>query len=156
MNARSPIQRLPHAGFSLVELMVVLVIAALLTVLALPAWQRHIERGWRMQARVELMAAMLALERHMLLVASFESSPGSAMPAGEWPRPVPPPPARTRYWLLAASCAGIDLSRCVEIRATPVHRDDACGILVLRSSGEWLSMPTRDADAMPMPAECSA
>ncbi len=155
MNAQGPTQRLPHTGFSLVELMVVLVIAVLLTVLALPAWQRHIERGWRMQARVELMAAMLALERHMLSAASFESSPDSATPVGEWPRPAPSPPARTRYWLMAASCPGIDLSRCVEVRATPVHRDEACGTLVLRSTGEWLFMPTRGGDAMPMPAECA-
>lgn len=154
MNARIRYQLDPGAGFSLVELVIVLAIAAILTILAVPAWQRHVERGWRLQARAELVSTMLALERHALVMTSFASTPDGSTPAGEWPRPVPPPPARTRHWLTATSCAGMDLSRCVEVRATPVHVDAACGTLVLRSNGEWLSMLTADGNAVPMPAGC--
>lgn len=141
-------------GFSLVELVAVLTIAVVLTVLALPTWQQYVERGWRTQARAELLSAMLALERHALVTASYASSPSAGTPAGQWPRPVPQPPARTRYWLTATSCAGLDLSRCVEVRAMPVHADESCGTIALRSNGEWLSMPVAGDDAIPLPPEC--
>lgn len=147
-------QAVMRAGFSLVELLIVLSIAAVLTILAVPAWQRQAERGGRMQARAELLSAVLALERHALVHLTFATTPGSTTPAGAWPRPVPPPPARTRHWLTATSCGGIDLSRCVEVRAAPVRPDTLCGTLVLRSSGEWLSLPTPDGDAVPLPMEC--
>ncbi|ELA00724.1 MULTISPECIES: type IV pilin protein [Cupriavidus] len=152
----APLRRISRrqTGYSLAELLVTLLIAAILSMLAMPAWRHHLERAWRVQARAELVSAMLALERHALLTTSFASTPGAATPAGQWPRPVPPPPARTRHWLTATSCAGLDLSRCVEIRATPVHVDKACGTLILRSNGEWLSMPTADATAIPLPWEC--
>lgn len=142
------------AGFSLAELLVVVAIATVLTMLAVPAWQRHAERGWRMQARAELVSAMLALERHALVSLTFASATDSETPAGDWPKPVPPPPARTRHWLTATSCDGISLSRCVEVRAAPVRADPLCGTLVLRSSGEWLFLPTPDGGARPMPSEC--
>lgn len=152
----APLRRISRrqTGYSLAELLVALLIAAILSMLAMPAWRHHLERAWRVQARAELVSAMLALERHALLTTTFASTPGATTPAGQWPRPVPPPPARTRHWLTATSCAGLDLSRCVEIRAAPVHVDKACGTLVLRSNGEWLSMPTADAAAIPLPWEC--
>jgi len=141
-------------GFSLVELLAVLMIIAILAALALPAWKHHLERAWRMQARTELVSAMLALERHALATASFASAPGAETPAGRWPRPVPPPPARARHWLVATSCAGLDLSRCVEVRAALAHVDKSCGTLILRSNGEWLSMPMATIDTTPLPREC--
>ncbi|WP_237380157.1 type IV pilin protein [Cupriavidus sp. SW-Y-13] len=158
MNAMNAMNE-PHrtqrcAGFSLIELLVVVVIAALLTVLALPAWQRHAERAWRLQARASLISAMLTLERHALITTSFAKGADGANPAGDWPSPVPAPPARTRHWLTATSCAGADLSHCVEIRATPTYPDASCGIVILRSNGEWLSMLTTDDIPIPLPEAC--
>ncbi|RZT41388.1 type IV pilin protein [Cupriavidus agavae] len=143
-----------RSGFSLAEVMVVLVIAALLITVALPAWQRHAERGWRVQGRAALVSAMLSMERHALISSSFASAPASPIPAGEWPAPVPPQPARTRYWLTATKCPGTDLTHCVELRATPTYRDDRCGTLLLRSSGEWLSLPLPGAAPVPLPEGC--
>ena len=154
MTPRLPNRVARVSGFSLVELMVVVAIAIVLTILAVPAWQRHTERGWRMQARAELVSAMLALERHALVHLTFASTADGATPAGKWPKPVPPPPARTRHWLTATSCEGIALSRCVEVRAAPARPDPLCGTLVLRSNGEWLYLPTPDGHAMPLPPEC--
>ena len=95
-----------------------------------------------MQARAEAVTAMLALERHALNASTFASTRDATVPAGHWPRPVPAPPATVRHWLTATSCAGLDLSRCVEVRATPTFADTRCGTLVLRSTGEWLSLLT--------------
>ncbi|WP_066731718.1 type IV pilin protein [Cupriavidus sp. D384] len=143
-----------RAGFSLVELLAVVIIAVVLTMLAAPAWQRHTERGWRMQARAELVSAMLALERHALINLTFASTADDTTPAGKWPRAVPPPPARTHHWLTATRCEGISLSRCVEVRAAPVKRDPLCGTVVLRSTGEWLYLPTPDERARALPPGC--
>ncbi|WP_255371113.1 type IV pilin protein [Cupriavidus sp. YR651] len=144
----------PACGFSLIELMVSLAIAAVLTLAALPAWQQHLQRGSRMQARAELVATMLALEQHALAALTFASASDNSTPAGHWPRPVPPPPATPRHWLTATSCAGVELSRCVEVRATPVSPDLRCGSLVLRSNGEWLSLPASGGEPVHLPPEC--
>ncbi|MCA3192798.1 MULTISPECIES: pilus assembly protein PilE [unclassified Cupriavidus] len=154
MRPHPPNRAAPVSGFTLVELLVVIAIVIALTILAAPAWQRHVERGWRMQARAELVSAMLVLERHALVHLTFASAADGTTPAGEWPKPVPPPPAQTRHWLTATSCDGIALSRCVEVRAAPVRPDPVCGTLALRSSGEWLSLPTPDGAAMPLPPGC--
>jgi type IV pilus assembly protein PilE len=50
-------------GFTLIELMIVLVVAALLIVIALPGYQDHLRRGKRAEARAALMQASLWLER---------------------------------------------------------------------------------------------
>ncbi|MGO4760980.1 type IV pilin protein [Cupriavidus sp. 2KB_3] len=144
MTLRSSPPRTP-SGFSLVELMVTLMIVTILAAMALPAWQQHFHRAWRMQARAEAVTAMLALERHALNASTFASARDATVPAGHWPRPVPAPPAPVRHWLTATSCAGLDLSRCVEVRAAPTFADTRCGTLVLRSTGEWLSLLTTES-----------
>jgi len=143
-----------HRGFSLAELMVALIIIAILAAMALPAWQQHFHRAWRMQARAELVAVMLALERHALSTSTFARTPDATAPAGHWPRPVPAPPAAARHWLTATSCAGLDLSHCVEVRATPSYADAQCGTLILRSNGEWLSLPMAGTLPVHLPQGC--
>ncbi|MGO4415517.1 type IV pilin protein [Cupriavidus sp. KB_39] len=142
MTHRPCLPRTQSSGFSLVELMITLMIVVILAAMALPAWRQHFHRAWRMQARAEAVTAMLALERHALSASTFASALDATAPAGHWPRPVPAPPAPVRHWLTATSCAGLDLSRCVEVRATPTFVDTRCGTLVLRSTGEWLSLLT--------------
>ncbi|WER45116.1 prepilin-type N-terminal cleavage/methylation domain-containing protein [Cupriavidus sp. WKF15] len=140
-------------AFSLIELLIALAILAILAAVAVPAWSQYLERGWRTQARAELVAAMLELEQHALAAATFALQPGSDIAAGNWPRPVPPGP-NPRHVLTAAACPHAGLDACVEIRATPVAPDHRCGVLILRSTGQQLNLPGGTAHATQSESDC--
>lgn len=140
-------------GFSLIELMAVVVISALLAALAVPAWHEHLRRGWRAQARAELTAALLELERHAAQAMSYAGQPGDDTVAGEWPRQVPPA-GPARHVISAMPCPAANLDTCVELRATPRQPDRQCGVLILRSTGQWLSWPDHVDRPGPLPADC--
>jgi type IV pilus assembly protein PilE len=121
---RAPaLQRLPLAqGFTLIECIWAVAIAALLASLSLPLSQGQWQRGQRAQARVALAQAGAWLEREMTL--------GGAWPSA-WPEAAP--------WVEGLSYR---LSFSVEgqgyvLRASPLGRQssDPCGVLWLTDQG---------------------
>jgi type IV pilus assembly protein PilE len=141
------------AGFSLVEIAAALAILAILAAIALPAWHGYLMRGWRAQARTALTEALLQLERHALAAMTFAAEPGADVAAGEWPLPVPAT-GTVRHLVSAAACPQAGLDACVELRAVPQRPDPECGVLILRSTGQWLSLPEGEAMPRPLPAHC--
>ncbi len=142
------------SGFTLLELLITLTMLAILAAMVVPAWHRHMERGWRAEARSALIGAMLELERHALATMSFAAQPGGAVVAGNWPRAVPGQAARPRHLISAGACPSGGLERCVELRAVPQTPDAPCGVLILRSTGEWLAQPAFAAEPVPLPPAC--
>jgi type IV pilus assembly protein PilE len=56
-NLRAPLHRgrQPQSGFTLVELMIVVVIVAILASIAIPGYQEHVRKGHRAAAQTEMM-----------------------------------------------------------------------------------------------------
>ena len=68
-----------QAGFSLVELLVVLVIMGLLSALALPGYTRYVQRGNRTEVMAALLEAQHFMERYYSANGQY-LSPANAVP----------------------------------------------------------------------------
>ena len=77
------VQALSAAGFSLIELLVVLVIAGILSALALPSYRQHVQRGYRAEAAAALLEAQHFMERFYSVNGRYTTDAGSppALPA---------------------------------------------------------------------------
>ena len=60
-----------NAGFTLIELMIVIVIVAVLLAVALPAYQNQVIRGHRASAKAELLEIANRQEQYMLANRSY-------------------------------------------------------------------------------------
>jgi type IV pilus assembly protein PilE len=134
----SPCQQ--GGGFSLIELMAALIVAAVLAAAAYPSYGDAVRRAKRAEGRAALLQAMRQQEayysRHQAYAAfSVNRAQGFKWYSGA-------SPAASAYELSAAACAGQTLGDCVLLTARPgtgpvdsSYRDQACGVLSLASTG---------------------
>lgn len=133
-------------GFTLVEVLIVVVIVAVLAGISVPAYTRHVERAHRAEARAALLEAAQYLERHYVTANAYT---GAVLP--DRLQTVPPggPSARytlsvevtdTEYTLTAAPAS--DATPVAPVTpaapaapAAPVAAADGCGSLTLNSLG---------------------
>ena len=129
-------------GFTLVEVMVVLLIMSLLASLAWPSYAGYITKTRRMEGKVALVTAMLRQEQHHAIAHTYVAfSREAPVESLRWWSGNAA--ASSAYELDAEACPDQDLRDCVQLRARPgtAHVDvrflDAeCGVLTLRSTGE--------------------
>ena len=130
------------AGFTFVELMIVLAIVVILGALAYPTYAGYIVRTRRTEGQVALVEAMQRQERHRLqhntYVAFSAEEPGTE--GFTWWSGAAA--SASAYELDAYACTGRDIAECVEIRARPGtarvdsrFHDPGCGVLTLDSNG---------------------
>jgi type IV pilus assembly protein PilE len=125
-------------GFTLIELMIAVAVVALLTAVALPAYQEHINKGKRAEGQAALQRAIQLQERNYTVNATYTTDLaslygiGGAVRSGE-------DAISGRYTLTAidnaANCT--DLTLCVTVQAVPVApwSDANCGTLTLNTTG---------------------
>lgn len=81
--------RLRNAGFSLIELMVVVVIIAILASIAVPAYTSSIRKSRRTEAKTALLDLAAREERYFATQNVYSTSPAAlAYGSGAWPVPI--------------------------------------------------------------------
>ena len=139
---RTPRRR--QAGFTLIELMIVVAIVGILATIAYPSYRESVLKGRRAEARTALLELMQQQERYMTqrgaylkfiadnpaAAAIFKIYSGDAVTA-----------ANAKYKLSAAQCPAASggtqpsLAECIQLTATPQSADPVVNALSLTSTG---------------------
>ena len=132
------------AGFTLIELMIVMVILAILTSVALPAYQGHVISTKRSSARVELLKTMARQEQYFinhkryaasLNLLGYASSPYAISSGGEL---VPIDSPDRIYLVSITDVSPMEAPTEFTLQAIPQLgqvRDSRCGVLGISSRG---------------------
>lgn len=129
-------------GFTLIEVMLVLLILSLLVSLAWPGYAGYLTKTRRMEGKVALILALQQQEQHHAVHHSYVAFSKAAPVEGLrwWSGNAA---MSSAYELDAQACPERPLRDCVQLRARPgtanvdVRFADAeCGTLTLRSTGE--------------------
>lgn len=134
-----------RAGFSLVEIMIVLAIVAILASVAYPGYASYITRSRRIEGQLALMDILQQQERfyslHNTYIAfSADSTDADARRFKWWSGSEA---SGSAYELRGDACSGRAIDECIEVRALPgtvrvdtKFRDAECGTLSLNSIGQ--------------------
>jgi type IV pilus assembly protein PilE len=133
------------AGFSLVEVVIVMAIVLVLASIAYPPYAGYITRTRRIEGQIALIEAIQQQERFYTRNNTYIAFSSGSTDAEErrfkwWSGSVA---AASAYELRARACPGRELTECVEVQAMPGtamvdarFRDADCATLILNSAGE--------------------
>jgi type IV pilus assembly protein PilE len=135
----------PRRGFTLIEVMVVMLVIAILAAIAYPSYREAILKTRRAEGKAALMKLMQQQERYYALHASYlafsAGTTGDAERRFQWFSG--DSPATSFYEIDARACDEESLRDCVILSAWPgtarvntTYRDEFCGPLTLNSRGE--------------------
>lgn len=117
--------RMQAAGFSLIEVMVVVAIIGILASIALPSYNEHVRKARRAAAGACVTAVAQQMERYYTANLSYEgAAPSTAICAD----------SALEYYNVAPAGVG---PRAYRIQATPAgsHAGDACGVMSVDQAG---------------------
>ncbi len=123
------------AGFTLMEVMIVVVIVGILMAIALPAYQGSLQKGRRSDAMSALLDASNRQQQFMLDQGRYTTDMQELGYAAS-----PRISEEGHYSISAAACSGGAIANCFELTATPVSgspqsSDTRCTTFVLDSFG---------------------
>ena len=124
------------AGFTLIEVMIVVVVVGILAAIAYPSYQDAILKGRRAEARAALTEFMQQQERYMTQQGTYKavSLGDTGTPFKTWSGDSGT--AAASYLMKAEACqAGMALTLCIRLTAVP-QRADPVGDLWITSTGE--------------------
>jgi type IV pilus assembly protein PilE len=127
-------------GFSLVELMVVLLVLAILAAIQYPSYLESARKAKRTEGRAALAQLMQQQERYYSQNASYVAFSSTTPNGYKWFSGNTP--ASSAYEIAASPCKEDTLQNCVLLIAKPgtdkvdmAYKDDTCGDLSLASNG---------------------
>jgi len=144
MKLQNAMKRHDAAGYTLLELLVVLAISSILMALAVPAYQHAVIRARRTEGQVALWQVLQQQERFYTQANSYQAFSASA---------TEPEARQFKWWsgnsarnsayeIEGKACDGETISQCVQLIATPGtvrvdghFRDADCQQLILTSRG---------------------
>ena len=123
-----PVGLSKKGGFSLLELMIVVVVVAILSAVAYPSYQSHIAASRRAEAKAALMEAAQYMEREFSLTGGYGSANLVSAGLSTLPRD-----SGAAYYQLAVNTSGAVFT----LTATPTGGmgGDKCGVLMLDQIG---------------------
>ncbi|MDR2155871.1 MAG: type IV pilin protein [Burkholderiaceae bacterium] len=117
-----------HRGFTLIELMIVIIVVAVLATIAVPGYSAYVRRGHRAEARAGLLQAAQWLERAATATGRYPKTlPAALTWVGDTSR---------RYNIGCPGCSSAGDG--FELAATPragAQSGDECGVLTLDNTG---------------------
>lgn len=127
-------------GFSLIELMIVVVILAVLAAIAVPNYQEYLLKSGRSEGQAKLLEVMQMQQRFYSQNQAYTTNLGAGgLGYAGVAANAAAPSEDGRYLITAAVCAaGIPIAACVLLRAAPQGSqaaDAKCSTLTINSRG---------------------
>ncbi len=137
-----PRRRTQNHGFTLIELMIVVVIVAVLTAIAFPSYQYEVRKSRRTTARTALLALASREEQYYSLNNNYTSNPSLLGYTGTTSFPIYVPDTTTTYYKITASVVAATSTTLPKFTFTATPQGDqgkdSCTYLSVDSLGNQL------------------